>query len=309
MKNIIEFYYNVKINTIHGKDDYYTFTINNQNYIFKPYYKDERTASSCYRLNSMLSNKIPLNNIIPNKYNSPITIIDNISYILLENRNKNNISLPAISNISNTPITNTIYIQDLERNNWETLWSEKIDYYEIQIGENRKKYPLIRESFDYFIGMGEIAISYLVNTKLEEKPTIYDNKVPAHNSILNSLYDPSNFILDHKARDLAEYIKYSFWHNNHNIFNELNEYFSHNFFSVYGIRVLFARIMYPSFYFYLYDDIITEKKEEQELNTIISRINEYECFLYNIYLYLNKFYNIPEIAYIKKQGTNPHLQL
>lgn len=309
MKNIIEFYYNIKINTIHSKDDYYTFTINNQQYIFKPYYKDERTASSCYRLNNMLSNIIPLNNIIPNKYNSPISIVDNTSYILLENKNKNIISLPAISNISNTPITNTTYVQNLERNNWETLWSEKIDYYEMQIGENRKKYPLIRESFDYFIGMGEIAISYLVNTKLEEKPTTYDNKVPAHNSILNSLYDPSNFILDHKARDLAEYIKYSFWNNNHNIFNELNEYFSHNYFSVYGIRVLFSRIMYPSFYFYLYDDIITEKKEEKELSTIINRINEYEHFLYNIYLYLNKFYNIPEIAYIKKQGTNPRLQL
>ena len=86
MKNIIEFYYNIKINTIHSKDDYYTFTINNQNYIFKPYYKDERTANSCYRLNSMLSNIIPLNNIIPNKYNSPITIVDNTSYILLENK-------------------------------------------------------------------------------------------------------------------------------------------------------------------------------------------------------------------------------
>jgi len=300
MKNIIEFYYNIKIDTIHNKDGNYTFNINNQNYIFKPYYNDERVANSCYRLNSILSERVPLNNIIPNKYNSPITIIENNSYILIENKNKTPISLPAISNISNTIIPNITYIKNLERNNWENLWSNKIDYYEIQINENSKKFPLIRESFDYFIGMGENAITYLVNTKLETKPTIYDNKVPSHNTIYNSLYDPSNLILDHKARDVSEYIKYSFWNNNKNIFRELDEYFKHNYYSIYGIRVLFARILYPSFYFNLYDQIILGKKEEKELNKIINRINEYELYLYNIYLYLNKFYNIPEINYIKK---------
>lgn len=308
MKNIIEFYYNIKIDTIHNKNNNYIFNINNQNYIFKPYYKDENTADCCFRLNSMLSETVPLNNIIPNKYNSPITPVEDTSYILIHNRNKSPISLPAISNISNTVIPNITYIKSLERNNWEILWGNKIDYYEMQINENSKKYPLIRESFDYFIGMGENAIAYLVNTKLETKPTIYDNKVPSHNTIYNSLYDPSNLILDHKARDLSEYIKYSFWNNNKKIFQELNEYFIYNYYSEYGIRVLFSRILYPSFYFDLYDQIITGKKEEKELNKIISRVNEYELYIYNIYLYLSKFYNIPEIDYIKKQGTNPHLQ-
>jgi len=309
MKNIIEYYYNIKLNSIIKKDDIYTFNINNQNYIFKPYYNNEETAKSCYRLNSILSNTIPLNNIIPNKYNSPITPLENIPYILIENKNQSKISLPAISNISNTPINNITNIKNLERNNWETLWENKIDYYETQIKENSKKYPLIRESFDYFIGMGEIAISYLVNTKLEERKTPYDNKVPSHNTIYNSLYDPSNIILDHKARDLSEYIKYSFWNNNKHIFKELNEYFTHNYYSIYGIRVLFSRILYPSFYFDLYDEIIIGKKDEKELNKIINRINEYEHYLYNIYIYLNKIYNIPEINYIKKQGINPRLQL
>lgn len=305
MKNMIEFYYNIKIDTIHNKDDYYTFSINNKNFIFKPYYRDEVSANSCYRLNNILSNRIPLNNIIPNKYNSPLTSIENTSYVLIENKIHSTISLPAISNISNTQIPNTDFVKNLERTGWEILWGNKIDYYEKQVAENNKKYPLIRESFDYFIGMGENAITYLVNTKLETKPTVYDNKVPSHNSIYHSLYDPSNIILDHKARDLAEYIKYSFWNNNQNIFQELNEYFSHNYFSIYGIRVLFSRILYPSFYFDLYDQIIIGKREEKELNKIISRINEYEYYLYNVYIYLSRFYNLPEINWIKKQGTNP----
>ena len=81
----------------------------------------------------------------------------------------------------------------------------------MQIGQNEKKYPLIRESFDYFVGMGENAISYLVNTKKEVKPNFYDKKVLSHNNLYNSLFDPLNIILDHKARDLAEYIKLSFF--------------------------------------------------------------------------------------------------
>ena len=300
MKNIIEFFYNIRIQELHNKNDYYFFSINNKEFIFKPYYKDETIADSAYRLSSMLSEKINVDNIIPNKYSSPITRIENTPYILILNKNQNIISLSTISNISNIKIINTDYIKDLERNNWEILWGNKIDYYEMQVNENYKKYPLIRESFDYFVGMGENAIAYLVNTKLEVKPTIHDIKVPSHNNLHSSLYDPSNMILDHKARDLAEYIKYSFWNNNINIFKELNEYFKYNFFSIYGIRVLFSRILYPSFYFDIYDQIISEKKEEKELNTIISKINDYEYYLYNIYLYLKKFYDIPEINWLKK---------
>lgn len=305
MKEIIEFYYNIKIDSLHSKNDYYFFHIGNTEYIFKQYYNDERLIEATYRLNNLLREKINISNIILNKYGYPITKTENNSYILIQNNQNNNISLSIISNFSNTIINNTDYIKNLERNNWEILWSNKIDYYEKQINENNKKYPLIRESIDYFIGMGEIAISYLSNTKLEVNKTMLDNKVLSHNTLSNSIWDPQNIILDHKARDVAEYIKYSFWNNNKNIFIELEEYFKHNQYSLYGIRVLYSRILYPSFYFDLYDDIINTKKNEIELNKIISRITEYEYYLYNIYLYLNKFYNIPEINYIKKQGINP----
>ena len=155
--------------------------------------------------------------------------------------------------------------------------------------------------------MAENAISYLVNTKLELKPTNSDQKVVAHNNLMEPLTDPSNLILDHKARDVAEYIKLSFWSNNKNIFKELDEYFYYNYYSPYGIRVLFSRILYPSFYFNLYDEIIQGKKEEKELNKIINRITDYEIYLYNIYIYLRKYYDIPSIEWLKKRELNPHL--
>lgn len=306
MKNIIEFYYNIKLEELHNKNDIYSFNINNNEFIFKPYNNDINKIDDIYRLNNYLQRKIPVDNIIPNKYNSTITEINNIPYILLQRRKQNNIRLSEISNISNTQINQ---IKTLERNNWEILWANKIDYFEKQVEENKKKYPLIRESFDYFVGLGENAISYLVNTKKETKPTIYDTKVISHNNLLNSLYDPSNIILDHKARDIAEYIKLSFFQKNYNILKELDIYFLYNPYSEYGIRVLFSRILYPSFYFELYDDILVGIKKEQELNKIISQINNYEIYLYNVYLYLRKYYNIPAIDWLKKQGINPRLQL
>lgn len=296
MKNIIEYYYNLRIDELHNKDDTYYFNINNNNFIFKPYTGNIERSYDIYKLNTILSNKFNIDNIILNKYNNLLTKINDNFYILTSNKKEKKLTLPLISNMA----LNNINIESLERNKWEVLWENKVDYYEMQLGENEKKYPLIRESFDYFVGLAENAISYLVNTKLELKPTINDQKVVSHNNIEISLNEPSNLILDHKARDIAEYIKYSFFNNNQNIFNELNEYFYHNYYSPYGIRVLFSRILYPSFYFNTYDKIISGKVEEKELNKIISKINNYEIYLYNIYLYLRKYYNIPSVDWLKK---------
>ena len=296
MKNIIEYYYNLRIDELHNKDNNYYFNINNNNFILKPYTGNIERSYDIYKLNTIMSNKFNIDNIILNKYNNPLTKINDNFYILTSNKKEKKLTLPLISNMA----LNNINIESLERNKWEVLWENKVDYYEMQLGENEKKYPLIRESFDYFVGLAENAISYLVNTKLELKPTINDQKVVSHNNIEISLNEPSNLILDHKARDVAEYIKYSFFNNNQNIFNELNEYFYHNYYSPYGIRVLFSRILYPSFYFNTYDKIISGKVEEKELNKIISKINNYEIYLYNIYLYLRKYYNIPSVDWLKK---------
>lgn len=301
MKNIIEFYYNIRLEELHNRYDKFFFSVNNSDFIFEVFDGNIDRIDDIYKLNSYLANQINMDIIILNRYNSPITKVNNNYYILLLSKNiNNNISLSNISNLSNINIP---LLKSLERNNWEILWENKIDYFETQIGQNEKKYPHIRESFDYFVGLGENAISYLVNTKRELKPTIYDKKVISHNSLNKSLYNPINIIFDHKARDLAEYIKISFFRKNYNLFNELDEYFYYNRYSAYGIRVLFARILYPSFYFDLYDKIVSGKESEKRLSTIISRINDYETFLYQIYIYLKRYYDIPSIDWLKKVRT------
>ena len=45
------------------------------------------------------------------------------------------------------------------------MWSYKIDYIETQISENIKKYPIVLESINYFIGLTENAIELSQNVK------------------------------------------------------------------------------------------------------------------------------------------------
>lgn len=305
MENIINYYYNITIENIIKQNDNLYFSSNGNKYCFRIFSNNINLIKDIYNLNNYLSTIILIDKIILNKYNEILTEYNNNLYILTLINNKtsiedliyNNKVLPTISNLSNIKVPET---KALERNNWEILWGNMIDYYEMQIGQNEKKYPLIRESLDYYIGMAENAISYLVNTKKEVKKENSDNMVLAHNNLNHSLFDPLNIIFDHKARDLAEYIKLSFFNNNKDIFKELDEYFFYNRYSLYGIRVLYARVLYPSYYFKLYDKILRGENEEKELKPIISRINEYEDYLYNLSLYLNKYYDIPSVDWLKK---------
>lgn len=303
MKNNIMYYYNLNIDNIYQKNDYYYFDINNERYELVIYTRDIKEQQAIYELNKkMIFANILVHEIIPNKDKYIVTIINNIPYILykIHINKKNNLTLQELTYLSNY---NFEYMEELKRDNWNILWSKKIDYLEYQINQTGKKYPILVDSFSYFVGLAENAISYVINTTVETKKEQSDIGVISHrkikdNSKLNSIYNPLNIVIDHKSRDLSEYIKLSFFNNNKNIFNELDIYFSNNYFSSYGIRMLFARIIYPSIYFDMYDEIVLNKINESEILNITNRIDEYEEYLKKMFFYLRKFYNIPEIEWL-----------
>lgn len=303
MKNNIAYYYNLQIDKIYQNKDYYYFTINNEKYELVIYTRDLKEQKEIYELNrKMINSNILVHEIIPNKDKFIVTIINNIPYILYKvyiNKEKK-ITLQELTYLSNY---NFEYSDILKRNNWNILWSKKIDYLEYQINQTGKKYPILVDSFSYFVGLAENAISYVKNTTLEAQKEQIDNEVISHRKIhkedtIYSIYNPLNIIIDHKSRDVSEYIKLSFLNNNQNIYQELDTYFQNNYLSYYGIRLLFARIIYPSFYFDLYEQIILNIKPESEILNITTRTKEYEKYIKNIYYYLKKYYNIPEIEWI-----------
>lgn len=305
MKNTINYYYNLNPNKIKQIFNYYYFYINNELYYFIIYTRKITDIKAIYEFNQkMLKNNILVNEIINNTTNTIITYINQIPHILVKisiNINKP-ISLPEINYLT---YNNIPYRNELMRSNWANLWAQKIDYLEYYQEQNKKKYPLLSESFDYFIGMAENAISYINNVITTLKLEKTDIGVISHDKFklddtIYSLYDPQNIIIDHKSRDVAEYIKLSFFKDNYKIFDELDEYFKHNYFSFYGISLLIARILYPSFYFELYDEIIQGITNESAILKITSRIDEYENYLNDIIIYFHKYYNIYDINWIKK---------
>ena len=306
MKNIINYYYSLNPYKINQIFDYYYFYINNELYFFKIFRRKVDDVFDIYSLNQeMIKKNVIVNEIVNNNINKVITYVNQIPYLLTKiyvNINKP-ISLSEISFLSNIRCT---YSKKMIKANWIDLWIKKIDFLEYHHEQNYQKYPLLSSSFNYFIGLSENAITYLNQTITFFKPEQCDNEVISHEMLLfddtiYSLYDPQNIIIDHKSRDLAEYIKISFFRDNYSIYDELDEYFQYNYFSEYGIHLLMARILYPSFYFDIYDDVINNKIDESSILKITSRIDDYEKYLADIWRYFHKYYSIKDISWLLKK--------
>ena len=297
MKSTINYYYNLNPDNIYKMFDYYYFYVDNELYYFKLYNRKYEDRFAIMELNkNMINNNILVNEIIDNRNNNVVTIVNKLPYILIKvviNINKR-ITLSEINYLSSY---RSNYDDKLMRGNWAYLWSSKIDYLEYFMEQNYKKYQLIVDSFNYFVGMAENAISYLNMSIKNNRMSDNDIGVISHD-IINSnysvyeLYDPLNIIIDHKARDISEYIKVSFWNDNFNIFEELDEYFKYNYFSYYGVCLIISRVIYPSFYFDIIDDIINGKRDESCILKITSRCSEYEKYLNDVFLYFRKYYDI-----------------
>ena len=145
MKNTINYYYNLNINTIHQKEKNYYFKVDNKNYLLLKCSNIEE-LDDIYRLNMYLSQILPVHRIVLNVNNEVITKINDSNYLLLELfSNNNKINLNNIIELSNIRIP--FSVDKLKRNDWYNLWIKKVDYFEYQLSQIGKKYPLIRESF------------------------------------------------------------------------------------------------------------------------------------------------------------------
>ena len=303
MKNLINYFYNLNIDDIYNKDNIYYFYYNDELYHFYIYTTNVKNIDFVKDINDSLKNDTLVHEIIVNKDNSILTYYNNIPYILCRvNININKpISLGEISYLSSKTINTSAKIK---YNSWQELWSIKMDYLETLINENGKKYPIIVDSFNYFVGLAENAISYynnLSNKEINPNSLIISHRIININDTVYSLYDPVNITIDHKSRDIAEYIKYSFFNNNTNIFQELNIYFKYNYYSKDDIIMLLSRVLYPSFYFNMYEDIMINNAEEKMITDITSKLDKYELYLNSIFKYFNNYYNIPYVDWLNRK--------
>lgn len=309
MNNYINYYYNIYPDNIYEQNKIFYFTLGNEKYYFVMFNRPTNDARYLYQLSLEMQNGGSLvHEIIPNKDKDVLTLVNDEPYVLMKvfiNEHKK-ISLPEVIfiSMSNLGIKNQ---KDLDRTDWATLWGAKIDYFEYQISQIGKKYPIVCEYLGYYIGLAENAISYVVNTIKENEKSEYDMLTVAHKRIKTSdtdydLYNPISFIIDYQVRDLAEYIKARFFEGS-DVWPEIEEYFKKYNLSLYSKRLLYARLLFPSYFFDVYEDIVEEKLKENAIVDIVTKANQYENFLIEFHTFINRGNLIPQLDWLNKKNS------
>lgn len=299
MKNVLSYYYNLHLSDIHQIEGIYRFNLNGIEYAFTQYKRNLNEIRELYELSLLLfQNGIMVHQFVLNKENQLITYVNQKPYVLLQiyNNSKQNITINDINNFS---FSSSILKLPEKQVNWANLWSDKIDYFEYQVNQFGKKNPLIRESFSYFSGLVENGISLFNILELD-----YNNYSVSHQRLSSKdtmfeFLNPMNLIIDYKVRDACEFYKEKFL-NKQSISNEIKEYLSNKNLNVYEILLFFIRMFYPSFYFDKYEYIINNEEDDYQLKNIIELSYKYEKLLKEIYFYLSKYINMPDIEWIKK---------
>lgn len=301
MKNVLNYYYNLIPTSIHQINKEYKCYINDSEYLLVEYNDSLDKLEDIYKLSMyMLNMQIPCHQIILNINNSIVTYINNIPYILMKIYvSSQSINLKNILMFQNFVVDSSNF-KYLISNEWYNMWTKKIDYLEYQISQIGKKYPIIRDSFNYYVGLAENSISLLSELGGYKDNFFISHKRISFNENIKELYNPLNLIIDSKSRDVSEYIKSKFFFDKYSIYDAINDIRLAN---LNGKQYLlfFSRLLFPSYYFDAYEDIISNKKDEKIINRIVLKSNEYSFFLKEIWEELNKYYKIPEIDWLIKK--------
>lgn len=297
MKNAISYYYNMNPTDIHQTGKIFKFVHDNNFYLLMPCERIDE-INTIYELSYELNRRgVPIHQIILNSSNQIITLISDISYVLMKVLvSDRKLTLNDILSFNNLVID----IKDnypLRRDNWFKLWCEKIDYFEYQVNQMGKKYPLIRESFSYYVGLAENGICLFRDCYKSGKIFISHRRIFYNESILE-LYNPLNLVIDLQVRDVCEYFKSCFF-NGVDVFENVKQYLYLNNFDNENKILFLSRMLFPSYYFDLYEKIIAGDVLEEEIKKITKRVDDYELFLRKIY-FLLKDEKFPFIDWLNK---------
>lgn len=307
MKETLEYYYGLDIESIEELDGKYHFKIENQDYFFVFYNRVIEELEDIINVsNEMVKKGINVHKILINRNNSFLTKVGEYNYILFAVSNLNEeYDIFDMVKISEKLVLNNNK-SNLYRNNWGTLWSEKIDYFEYQVRELSIEKDVVKNSFSYYVGMAENAISYVNNTNMKYGGDAYrivlsHRRVFYPNYKLNYL-NPLSFVFDLEVRDIAEYLKAMFFKKDISFcLDELSSYLKIRHLSLYEYQMLYARLLYPTYYFDVYESVMNKNGDEEELVNIIKKCDSYEEFLKKAYLEISKYAKIDKIEWIINQ--------
>ena len=303
MNNYFNFYYGINVFEIFSDKGIFSFNYNGINYYFVEYDRDKKDMKSIVSICEELKKRnIITNELVLNKFNGYITPYNNLLYVLIkENSRKYKININDVLYIQNNTY-DLLVDNNMIRNNYIDLWKTKIDFYEKKIIDIRNKNKLIDNTFDFFVGLGENAIVYLTNNNVRISRFVLSHRRIDEKRNSFDFYNPLNYILDNRARDIADFIKSIFFYESISkevIFNFLN-YINFNR----EEYILFiARMLYPTYYFDMIDKIIINNENDIIIKKIIDKTNDYINLIEELFYYINNNLrmNIPIIEWIIKK--------
>ena len=289
LKNILQYYYEIIVSPDKVNSNGY-FSYNNHLFYLCEYKRNTSEIEALSYLNKlMLFRNISINKIINNVFGKEITVHNGKSYVLI----LINYEYQECSNLKFIPAINDRNIDILKRNNWGRLWSINIEY---QLKHLKNSYPLINNSVNYYIGLAENAISYFNMLDLSN----VDLYIEHRRIDTNNIYNPIELVIDYKVRDISEYIKDNFIHGKMSIYS-IKKYLNNLKLDNIDYILLYVRLLYPSYYFDLYEEIINDNKEEKEITNITKLSSLYEELLYEVYLIIRRKVSIIGIEWINKK--------
>ena len=306
-ENILYAYH---INPIDLKDypHFSTFTYNDKTYYFSLVKRDEKNfkilLEVMQELQSRKSNIFPF---IMNVFGSYLTKVDNKNYVLIEMTDeKKEYDLFDIINFQKEYLVTT-KVESLYQNNWENLWSSKVDYLEYQMSELGKNVPTLLNSFSYYVGLAENAISY-INSLNRRFPKEHSMLVLAHKRVVYpnlrlNFDNPLNLLFDVCERDIGEYLKNLFFYNAKDALIDLKAYIDVRKPSAYQMGLLFARLLYPSYYFDVHEKVLEDNLDADEVLFYTDKVNEYEQFLKDSYSLMNQYVPLEKIDWLIKKES------
>ena len=300
MKNSLKYYYNIYPNKIFKNSNVIYFYIEDIKYYLIPFNRSIDDLNALIELTNKLYLKgVKVHTFIESKENKFYFENGDQKYVLLRvNTNENEkLDIYDIIKFNNMEIVNNN--SKLNSATWITRWENTVDSFEKQVSELNKEYPNLLSVFDYYVGLAENAISYIKNIDLKDRQFYLSHKRIKFPLTTGLLYNPIGFIFDYKVRDLSEYIKESFFYDSideEEILKVIDE--NIEYYSLDDIKLLYGRLLYPTYYFDLFEGVLNKEKTEVELEKIRNISEQYELFLKELYYNLKAKYNIEPIDWI-----------
>jgi len=207
MKEYINYYYHLVVVELRLMDGRYFFHDSKHRYLLEPVYFSPESLENIYSFHEYLRSKsVFYHRIVKNVHGSLFSLIDQKAYVLLE---LSNVLDESISIYDLRMEWSIMIPRDYKYSQshfpWISLWEEKIDYFENSFFNREKEFIVDSAIFNFFVGMGENAISYTKETLKNFSSAEELLLVPSHRRVspstsLIDFYNPLNIPINSSSR-------------------------------------------------------------------------------------------------------------